>query len=59
MIPVPHDFDAHIDLAGLTAAADRLDDLAEMAELMGDDHQADALRERARVARLRAMYLLD
>ena len=34
------DFDAQIDIAGLRAVAERIDALAEMAELMGDDRQA-------------------
>ena len=51
--------DRSVDAAGLAAVADKIDGWAETAELMGDDHQADQLRERARVARLRAMQLLD
>lgn len=47
------------DLAGLTAAADRLDGLAETAELMGDLDGAGRLRDAASRARLRAMTLLD
>ena len=43
----------------LCAAADKIDGWAETAELMGDDHQAVKLREKARLARQRAMQLLD
>lgn len=46
-------------IATLTAVADKLDNWAETAELMGDDHNAANLRERARTSRLRAMELLD
>lgn len=46
-------------VATLTAVADKLDNWAETAELMGDDHNAASLRERARTSRLRAMELLD
>lgn len=53
------DFDARLDVAGLTAVADKIDGWADTAELMGDDVGARSLRERARVARLRAMHLLD
>ena len=42
-----------------TAAADRLDALADIAELMGDDAGAEALRARASHVRLHAMSLLD
>jgi len=52
-------FDARVDVAGLRAVADRIDALADMAELMGDERHADQLRERSQVARLRAMRLLD
>ncbi|MEZ5297560.1 MAG: hypothetical protein R2697_15185 [Ilumatobacteraceae bacterium] len=47
----------HVDF--LCAAADKIDGWAETAELMGDDHQAVKLREKARLARERAMRLLD
>ncbi len=53
------EFDATTDIAGLQAVAERIDALADMAELMGDVRQADVLRERSQVARLRAMRLLD
>ena len=53
------DFDDRIDLAGLSAVADKLDAWADMAELMGDDRGAGQLREHAQVARMRAMHLLD
>jgi hypothetical protein len=46
-------------LAGLTEAAERLDGLAEMADIMNDPHGADQLRAAASTARLRAMTLLD
>jgi hypothetical protein len=42
-----------------TLAADRLDALAEIAELMGDPHGAQRLREQAVVNRMHAMTLLD
>ena len=44
---------------GLEAAADQIDEWADMAELMGDGAQARRLREHAQMARLRAMGLLD
>lgn len=47
------------DVAGLAAAAERLDGLAETAELMGDVEGAGRLRDAASRARLRAMTLLD
>lgn len=53
------DLDDHTEVAGLQAVAERIDALADMAELMGDERQADALRERSQDARLRAMRLLD
>jgi hypothetical protein len=53
------ELDRRIDVAGLAAAADKIDGWADTAELMGDERQAEQLRERARVARLRAMLLLD
>jgi hypothetical protein len=43
----------------LARTADRLDALADMAELMGDDAGTDGFRERASACRLRAMQLLD
>jgi hypothetical protein len=43
----------------LTATAERLDALADTAELMGDRAGADRLRERASSCRLRAMRSLD
>jgi hypothetical protein len=51
--------DDQYEVAGLRAIAERIDALADVAELMGDDRQAAALRERSQVARLRAMRLLD
>jgi hypothetical protein len=53
------EFDRRIDVDGLTAAADKIDEWADTAELMGDERQATQLRERARGARMRAMLLLD
>ena len=53
------DFDTQLDIAGLSAVADKIDSWADTAELMGDDDGARSLREHARVARLRAMHLLD
>jgi hypothetical protein len=43
----------------LTRAADRLDELADTAELMGDDPSANRFRIEARTQRMRAMDLLD
>lgn len=42
-----------------TAAAERLNELADMAELMGDTDGASRLRVRAAAARERAMAMLD
>jgi hypothetical protein len=41
------------------ATAERLAELADVAELMGDGDGADRLRQRAAVARDRAMRMLD
>jgi hypothetical protein len=46
-------------LRELVTAADRLEALAEMAELMGDDEGAARFRAEASRQRLRAMALLD
>lgn len=43
----------------LATAADRLDELAETAELMGDDGAAHRFREHAAALRSQAMALLD
>lgn len=43
----------------LTRAADRLDELADTAELMGDADGAVRLRDEAGANRMRAMDLLD
>ncbi|HSJ90761.1 MAG TPA: hypothetical protein VK917_01760 [Ilumatobacter sp.] len=43
----------------LALAADRLDDLADTAELMGDPDGAARLRGEARAHRMQAMELLD
>lgn len=51
--------DEAVDLLALTEAADRLDGLAEMAEVMDDAAGADRFRDAAARARLRAMALLD
>ena len=53
------DFDTRLDVDGLSAVAEKIDGWADTAELMGDDDGARSLREHARVARLRAMHLLD
>ena len=53
------DFDTQVDIDGLATAADRLDELADTAELMGDEFGANRFREQAQRARLRAMGLLD
>lgn len=47
------------DLPELTAAADRLDALAETADLMDDEPTALSLRNRAALLRARAQSLLD
>lgn len=47
------------EVAVMAKAADRLDSLAETAELMGDDAGSASLRGRALVIRMRAMDLLD
>ncbi len=47
------------ELLALASTADRLDALAETADLMGDDAGAIRFRERAWNCRLRAMQLLD
>jgi hypothetical protein len=46
-------------LRQLTAVADRLESLADTAELMGDDDGAARFRAEASQRRLRAMALLD
>jgi hypothetical protein len=46
-------------LIALVAAADRMDSLADVADLMDDRAGADRLRERSSSCRLRAMRLLD
>jgi hypothetical protein len=46
-------------LRELESAADRLDALADTAELMGDDDGAARFRAEASQQRLRAMALLD
>lgn len=43
----------------LVRAADRLDELADAAELMGDDDGATRLRDEARAHRMQALDLLD
>ena len=46
-------------LEALVSAADRLEALADTAELMGDDENAARFRAEASRQRLRAMALLD
>jgi hypothetical protein len=46
-------------VAALVAVADRLEDLAETADLMGDAAGAQHLRDQASARRLQAMALLD
>lgn len=48
-----------IDISALTHAAERLDSLAETADVMDDVTGAERLREAASDARLRAMKLID
>ena len=50
---------ASLDHHVLTSAADRLDDLAEMAELMGDEDGAARLKAAATNRRLEAFEALD
>lgn len=47
------------DVPALTKVAERLDELADTADLMGDEAHAGRLREAARGHRMRAMELLD
>ena len=47
------------DVRALTALADRLDELADMAGLMGDGDGEAQWRERASRRRLQALALLD
>jgi hypothetical protein len=56
---MPMDDEEGTDLVGLQNAADRLDSLAETAELMGDLDGSQRLRDAAETARLRALKLLD
>lgn len=51
--------DSFDSAADWSAAADRLDELGETAELMGDTDGATRLRERALAARMEAMKRLD
>ncbi len=53
-----HEFQ-RCDVPALTRAADRLDALADTAELMGDEPGAARLRSDAQTRRLQAMELLD
>ena len=46
------------DVARLALAADRLEELADTAELMGDDDNAHLLRERSSRFRMAAMNLI-
>ena len=56
--PVAVDIGDENAAARLAAAADRLDELADTAELMGDDVTAIRLREQASRARMEAMNLI-
>jgi|GEM_PF-3841057 len=47
------------DVETLSRAADRFDELAEAADLMGDDSGSLRLRQQAERARLDALALLD
>lgn len=47
------------DTDDLMLAADRLDELADTAELMGDDHTARVMRERASRLRMAAMNAMS
>lgn len=47
------------NIASLSQAADRFDELAEIAELMGDDDGAARFREQAARCRAQAMCILD
>ena len=49
----------HARLEQLLASADRYDEFAETAELMGDDAGATGFRAHAHRRRLQAMELLD
>lgn len=53
-------FERDADLvSALTARAERLDELADTAELMGDEHTTRRLRRRAARDRDEALALLD
>jgi hypothetical protein len=56
---VKDDEDRERAVRELVAAADRLESLADTAELMGDDDGAARFRAEASRQRLRAMALLD
>lgn len=47
------------DARSLSTAAGRLDELADTAELMGDEAAAAGLREKATEVRMAAMKLFD
>ena len=49
----------HRGVDQLCSAAERLDSLADIAELMGDDDTAASLRTEASGRRMQAMELLD
>lgn len=55
----PHDAGTVNRIEPLTRAAERLDELADIAELMGDGDGAERLRASAAHQRMRAMELLD
>ena len=52
------DFGDETDAGRLALAADRLDELADTAELMGDDATANQLRNQSSHARMEAMNLI-
>jgi hypothetical protein len=55
--PVAHDPDPEV--SALARSAERFDELADTAELMGDAETAATCREHATDCRMRAMTLLD
>ena len=55
----PHDVGTANRIEPLMRAAERLDELADIAELMSDSDGAERLRASAAHQRMRAMELLD